>query len=188
MSVCCFKPCQSGWPQRGQVPDVLKPYYPVAAEFTMEDGILMRGQRIVIPASLCVEILEKLHEGHQGIVKFQERARQSVQWLGLSRCLEELVKSCPECCKHKVQRPQPFQPSEIPQLPWQKVATNLFQWRKSSYLLVMDYYSQWIEVARLTSETSEAVTRGPTLQIQRTRFQDFTRDFKISLEISRFHS
>ena len=35
--------------------------------------------------------------------------------------------------------------------------------------------------------------RGPTLQIQRTRFQnflrfqDFTRDFKISLEISRFH-
>ena len=36
--------------------------------------------------------------------------------------------------------------------------------------------------------------RGPTLQIQRTRFQnflrfqDFTRDFKISLEISRFHS
>ena len=39
-----------------------------------------------------------------------------------------------------------------------------------------------------------AITRGPTLQIQRTRFQnflrfqDFTRDFKISLEISRFHS
>ena len=37
-------------------------------------------------------------------------------------------------------------------------------------------------------------SRGPTLQIQRTRFQnflrfqDFTRDFNISLEISRFHS
>ena len=149
--------CQSGWPQRGQIPDVLKPYYPVAAELTMEDGILMRGQRIVIAASLRMDILEKLHEGHQGIVKCRERARQSVWWPGLSRRLEELVKSCPECCKHKVQRPQPLQPSETPQLPWQKVATDLFQWKKSSYLLVVDYYSRWIEVARLTSETSEAV-------------------------------
>ena len=38
------------------------------------------------------------------------------------------------------------------------------------------------------------IPRGPTLQIHRTRFQnflrfqDFTRDFKISLEISRFQS
>ena len=42
--------------------------------------------------------------------------------------------------------------------------------------------------------TYDSNPRGPTLQIQRTRFQnflrfqDFTRDFKISLEISRFHS
>ena len=51
-----------------------------------------------------------------------------------------------------------------------------------------------VELNRLKAENRRTRPRGPTLQIQRTRFQnflrfqDFTRDFKISLEISRFHS
>ena len=104
-----------------------------------------------------LEILDKIHTGHQGITKCRERARQSVWWPGLSKQLEELVRSCPECVKAQKQRAQPLVTSIFPDLPWQKIATDLFEWKKENYLLIIDYYSQFIEVARLKQTTAEEV-------------------------------
>lgn len=130
--------CQRGWPPRGAIPGVLKPYYDVSAELTVEKGLLMRGSRVVIQASLRVEMLDKIHAAHQGITKCRERAKHSVWWPALSRQLEETVKSCPVCRKHSSPRPEPLIPSELPQLPWQKVRTDLFEWNHSTYLLMVD--------------------------------------------------
>ena len=106
-----------------------------------------------------LEILDKIHTGHQGITKCRERARQSVWWPGLSTQLEELVKTCPECVKAQKQRAQPLVTSTFPELPWQKVATDLFEWRKESYLLIVDYYSRFIEIAQLKRTTADEVIR-----------------------------
>ena len=114
----------------------------------------MRGSRVVIPASLRVDLLDRIHAAHQGISKCRERAKHSVWWPELSRQLEVIVRSCPQCQKHSPLRPEP---SQLPQLPWQKVGTDLFEWKKSTYLLVVDFYSRWIEVARLKNLSSEEV-------------------------------
>ena len=79
--------CQRGWPSRDKLPGMFKPYLTVAAEFSIRDGLLMRGRRIVVPAVLQKEILDRLHTGHQGITKCRQRARQSVWWLQLSHLL-----------------------------------------------------------------------------------------------------
>ena len=73
----------------------------------------------MIPPTLCKELLDKIHEGHQGITKCRERARQSLWWPGLSRDLEELVRTCTKCCKAQKQRAQPMTPSPLHKLPWQ---------------------------------------------------------------------
>ena len=44
--------CQTGWPAKEAVPRVVRPYFPVAAELTIQKGLLLRGSRVVIPASL----------------------------------------------------------------------------------------------------------------------------------------
>ena len=75
----------------------------------------------MIPTAMRKEILEKLHEGHQGIAKVRERARQSVWWPGLSSQMEQMVKTCQTCCKF------PLIPSTLLSLPWQKVAINIFE-------------------------------------------------------------
>lgn len=36
-------------------------------EFTVHDNLLFKGTRIVIPHSLQNEILNRVHDGHQGI-------------------------------------------------------------------------------------------------------------------------
>ena len=124
----------------------------------------MRGCRIVIPQSLQQEILTKIHMAHQGITKCRDRARLSVWWPGLSTQLEELVKNCEICCKEQHQRAEPLIPSELPELPWQKVGTDLFEWKNDNYLLIVDYYSRFIEVVKLNRTTAtEVINRTKTI-------------------------
>lgn len=111
----------------------------------------------MIPKDLRAGVLKQLHDSHQGIGKSRERARQSVWWPGLSKELEETVRNCPMCVKFQSPRAQPLLPSKLPDLPWQRVATDLFEWKKSNYLLMIDYYSRWIEIARLEQTTSQCV-------------------------------
>ena len=149
--------CQSGWPDQRSLPNSLKPYFPVAAELAETDGLLMRGSRIVIPPSLRRQILDRIHGSHQGITKCRERARQSVWWPGIAKEIETMVRNCSECCKAQRQRAQPLTPTPLPQLPWQKVASDLFEWRQKTFLHIVDYYSRNIEIARLNNLTAEEV-------------------------------
>ena len=118
----------------------------------------MRASRVVIPVALRVSILDKLHMGHQGIVKSRERDKQSVRWPSLSRQLE-VVKSCSKCCKNSSPGLEPLLPSRLPQLPWQKVGTDLFEYNKCTYLLIINYYLRWIEITQLSKMTSEDIIR-----------------------------
>ena len=149
--------CRSGWPPRHDVAGAVSLYYHVSSELSVDNGLLMRGSRIVIPTALRLEMLDKIHTGHQGITKCRERARHSIWWPGLSKQLEELVKACPQCCRAQNQRAEPLIPSSLPELPWQRVGTDLFEWRKHTYVLIVDYFSRFIEISRLNGTTAEEV-------------------------------
>ena len=151
--------CQAGWPDQHEVPEALKPYYSVSAELTIYKGLLMRSNRIVIPSSLRQDMLDRLHTGHQGITKCRQRAQQSVWWPNLSKQLEDLITNCVVCCRNRVQHAEPLMPVPFPMLPWQKVASDMFVWKNSHYLLVIDYFSRYIEIAKLSSESSAAVIK-----------------------------
>ena len=68
----------SGWPRKQTVPTIISPFYPHRANITLQNDLLMFGPRLIIPQSLRKEILEKLHEGHLGIVKCRSRTQDSV--------------------------------------------------------------------------------------------------------------
>ena len=48
-------------------------------------------------------------------------------------------------------------PSSLPLYPWQVVGTDLFEWDNSSYLLVVDYFSMYPEVRKMSSTTSSSI-------------------------------
>ena len=151
--------CKSGWPRRKELPHELRPYHQVASELAVTEGLLMRQSRIIIPSAQRSEVLEQIHRGHQGIHKCWECAAQTVWWPGMSRDIEETVNKCLECKKMQThaQRPQPLIPSSLPDLPWQKVGADLFEWKGNIYLLIVDYYSRFIEIAKLSRATTEQV-------------------------------
>lgn len=86
--------CQEGWPDKSLVKGGLKQFFHVASELSVEDGLLLRGNRIVIQMALRAPVLNRLHEGHLGINKCRDRARESVWWPGLNRELEVKISTC----------------------------------------------------------------------------------------------
>ena len=149
--------CRDGWPEKSKLDEKLRPYWTMQGEFTVHDNLLFKGTRIVIPHSLQNEILNRVHDGHQGIVKCRERARSSVLWLGLSSELEAVVKNCQKCIENTNDHAEPLLPTEFPKRPWQKVASDLFELNGQMYLLVIDYFSRYIEIAKLFNTSSQSV-------------------------------
>ena len=60
--------CYEGWPDKHSLNDAMKSYWPSRSELSVVQKILLKASRIEIP-SMRLEILYKVHEGHQGITK-----------------------------------------------------------------------------------------------------------------------
>ena len=65
-----------GWSEsQRQLQPPLRPYWSCRDELAIEDGLIMKGDRLVIPLSLQAEVLTKLHEARQDIEKTRLLAR-----------------------------------------------------------------------------------------------------------------
>ena len=94
-----------GWPTSiKEVPQILKPYWSYRDEITIDNGILMKGQRIIISSVLQVEIHGKGHAAHQGAEKTKLRTGTSVFWRKMNEDIDRIIKSCRTC--------QEFQPTQ----------------------------------------------------------------------------
>ena len=152
-----MKFCVDGWPAKHTIKGTLKVYWNVRNELSIYNQLLLRSNRIVIPAGLQQEILDRIHQGHQGITKCRLRASTTVWWPGVSQQIMSMVQNCKECCRTSPHRSEPLIPSKLPQRPWQKIGTDLFELNGVMYLLLVDYYSRFIEVAKLSSTTARSV-------------------------------
>lgn len=146
-----------GWTKHSKSDPILKRYWAERAVLTVQDGLLLRGTRLFIPAAMRSSVLNKLHEGHLGLVKCRERARQSVWWPGLRHQLKEIVLNCRTCIKERQNPKEPLMPSQFPERPWQRLGADLFMLGNKTYLLVVDYYSRYVEIAQLTPTRSTDV-------------------------------
>ena len=148
---------QSTWPGKETVSAGVQKYYQFKDELYVQDGMVLRGHRLVIPFALRQEMLSRIHEGHQGIVKCSRRAREAVWWPGASKDIQQLIEGCEICLKEKDKQHQPLKPTKLPEKPWQELGSDLFEFQGKIYLLIVDYYSRWIEIYQLREMTSRSV-------------------------------
>ena len=143
-----------GWPDtRREVPIAAQPYWDSRAHLAISDGIIYKGMRIVIPPSMRAHMLHLVHESHLGMVKCKQRAREALYWPGINGDIEEVVRNCSKCAEyHQKQPSEPLSSTPVPDLPYQEVGTDIFDFEGKQYIITVDYYSQFIAVDELPNE------------------------------------
>ncbi|KAJ8041207.1 hypothetical protein HOLleu_11953 [Holothuria leucospilota] len=74
---CLRSLCQviTGWPGTcKELPTDLRPFWTYRDELGMADGVIFKGRQVLIPKPLQADILNQLHNGHQGIEKTRRLA------------------------------------------------------------------------------------------------------------------
>lgn len=158
-----------GWPSdKYQVQEPIRAYWSFREALEYVDGVIFKDKLVLIPSGLRGEMLRRVHEGHLGADRCKRRARDVMYWPGMSRAVEQLVRRCRLCALHAA-RPQrePMIPHPLPTLPWVKLGSDIFEYKKDKYLVLVDYYSNFIEVSLLNSITSKCVINAIKEQFAR---------------------
>ena len=151
---------KNGWPdQQGQIDNEVRPYFHHRDELTIENGILFKGDRCVIPTAMRTGILKKLHATHMGVESTLRRARQLVFWPGLNGQVRDVLSRCDICqATGRAQLKEPLRCHAIPDRPWQVVGTDLFSLGTRNFLILVDYWSGFWELDVLHDTQSATVT------------------------------
>ena len=72
-------------------------YWDYNSEMTVEDGLIFKGNKLVIPNTLRRMMLKIVHSSHQGIEKTKRLARDVIFWPGMQAQIADTVSRCAIC-------------------------------------------------------------------------------------------
>jgi len=186
----------NGWPQYpADLTNEDRIFFQYRGELTIQNGLITKANRIYVTPDMRHELLDKIHEGHFGVVKCRSRAKESIWWPGISTQISEKVAKCTTCIQHRNTPTEPLIPTPMPEYPYQKIGADLCEVRGSNFLVVTDYFSRYIEIAHLQTQTAHEVivkmknfmARWGIPEVVRSdngpcfkafEFAEFARDFK----------
>ncbi|KAL4134936.1 hypothetical protein QTP88_006616 [Uroleucon formosanum] len=129
-------------------------------ELTVEDGLVYFNKRVVIPRVVRGEMLRRIHESHQGIEKSKQLAKQHVYWPGIMSDITNLVLTCLVCNKYnRTNKKTELMSHEIPKIPFDKVGADIAQLGEKEYLIIVNYFSRWVEVSKLKWKTAKEIIK-----------------------------
>lgn len=132
------------------LPPDLAPFWNGREHLTVDNGIVLRGSRLVIPESLRRRVLNDLHASHQGLDRTKRRARQIVYWPRMNNDIDNLVRACPACREYQSSQPPETPMSDPPPtIPFESVSADMFSCQGWEFLVYSDRLSGWPCVARL---------------------------------------
>ena len=150
----------NGWPdQRKQCQHELCDYWNFRCDLVLADGLILKGHCIVLQKFLRQEVLQALHSAHQGETKTLLLAKESVFWPGITNDIRNMIKDCQLCAQHQAAPPKmPILQPELPTRPWEKIGTDLFEYKEQNYLMIVDYYSRYIIVRKIPNIRADTVS------------------------------
>ena len=103
---------QEGFPDdcRSLQPE-LRPFHRYRDSLSRVDGVILLGDRIVVPRALRPNILKALHAAHQGVSIMCARASESVFWPNISADITMTRENCTDC--HRISPSNPMQPPAV---------------------------------------------------------------------------
>ena len=168
----------TGWPlTKEEVPVCIREYWNYKEELTVQDGILYKGMKVIVPASMRPQMIARAHSSHLGPDACVRRARDVLFWPSMADQIKDQVQGC-EVCNDFLARQQkePLMTHKIPETLWSKVGQDLFTLGDESYLVTVDYYSDYFELDLLSDTTAESVINATKRHFARHGIADMVTD------------
>ena len=198
---CLRRFIQHRWPKhKSAVPPNSQSYWGICDELHEADRLLLFGDRLIVPTLLRSSMLQLIHKGHLGD-KYKSRARSSMYWPCMCHDIEETVAKCSICLKYRAANPKvSLVPNSVPGLGWEKVAVHVMTYQGHDYIVVIDFYSKYPEIAMLERKTAAYVILhmksmfaghgilsqlvSDTMPFASREFNDFAKEWGIKLTTS----
>ena len=130
--------------RRNQMPQSIRDYFPFVETLYNIDGVICRGDRIIIPTALRPTCLNALHAAHQGVSRMTARAEASIFWPGITKDIAATRDGCATCNSNAPSQPvMPSVTPEEPLYPFQHIAADFFHHHGNTYLVLVDRYTNW---------------------------------------------
>ena len=140
--------------------NIVKPYESMKNELCENNGVILRGNRIVLPLSLQSLAVKIVHEGHLGLQKSKELLRSKVYWKTLNIDIEKEIENCLGCKAASSQTVKnPIKMSCLPNYPWEEVAIDFFTPLPNGQklLVLIDLYSRYPIIMYMKTTTAASV-------------------------------
>ncbi|KAK2184104.1 hypothetical protein NP493_283g06029 [Ridgeia piscesae] len=149
------KVTMKGWPPPKSDSDLdVRAYYNVRHDLTVHNGLVLKDCRIVVPTSLRKNTIATVHRLHQGIQGCIRLAKDAVYWPLINQEITDYVSQSSVCnMRRPEQCKEPMVPHVVPGRPWAKDGVDLFELQGQHCLLLVDYFSNFFELMRLSSST-----------------------------------
>lgn len=150
---------RNGWPEsKRNVPQNVKNFFSFRDELSVVENLVFKGTKLVVPHSLITETLRDLHYVHMGCEKTKLKAKEIFYWPSMNTHIEHFIANCSICQRYrKNDQKEELLCHKVPDRPWQVIGSDIFQFNNKNFLLVIDYYSKYVEVGHITSMTSFGV-------------------------------
>ena len=123
------------------LPTDLHEFWPYKEMLSIKSGLITCGNRIIVPREVRPEMLQYIHEGHQGKERCLLRSRNTVFWPKMTYNIQQLIEKCVICQEYGKSQP----------------LIDLFHWKRMDFLIVVDVFSKYIIVRKLPNSTSAAM-------------------------------
>ena len=148
----------TGWHDISAVPRAIREYITFADELTEVDGLVFKGDRVIVPRDARAELLRRLHSSHIGMNGCIRRAREAIYYPNLTADIKKMVSACAICAEHQAStQKEPLMPYAAPSRPWERVGVDIFTLLDQDYLLTTCYLSGFLEVDRLPWKSARDV-------------------------------
>nr|VZI26931.1 unnamed protein product [Spirometra erinaceieuropaei] len=148
---------QTCWPTTALAGD-LRQLFLHRTSLSAVDSCLMFANRVVIPSCLRPTVLRQFHAAHPGTSRMKSIARSFAYWPGIDGDIDDLVRRCSRCQQAAKMPPhQPPVPWQPPGRSWSRVHIDFAgPLNGVSYLILVDAYSKWPEIAPMNPTTASA--------------------------------
>ena len=118
-------------------------------ELSVNEGVIMRGERLMVPTKLRSAVLAAAHEGCPGRDAMLRQLRQDVWWPGLDKDVKAYTGSCLGCSAAVPRNSTPpMAMRETPERVWSEVQADFKGPIAGRYYfhVLIDQFSRWPEV------------------------------------------